>query len=136
MKKILASLFVGFFLAVLSVYGADKALVSEAQALKAKGDYLGAAKVHPKKLCKAIYLWNAAASTVGHRDGNGDWAINEKLSDTVKASGLELLAQAQAELDTYSEQDGTENEGCKGVNPKEVQRLINAVKACIEGNCK
>ena len=128
------SFFMSFvlFLAVSVCYSADKSLVEKAQGLKSKGDYAGAAEVHPKKLCKAIYYWNAACQIVGHRDESNDWAINNVVTAGEKEMGLALLAKAQSELDSSGEQDGTENEGCKGVDVNSLQKLINAVKKQVE----
>lgn|SRR3990167_10044374 len=116
------------FLAVSVCFGADKALVEEAQGSKAQGRYSDAAEVHPKKLCKAMYYWNAACQIVGHRDSNGDWAINKVVTAGEKELGLALLAKAESELESFHDQDGTENEGCKGVDPETLGKLISAVR--------
>lgn len=117
-------------------FTADPAKVHKAQALKKAGKYQEAAEVAPQKLCKAMYYWNAAAAIVGHRDENGDWAYDESVTESQKANAEELLKLADANLENYTDQDGTENEGCAGVDPKALSNLIAAVRACMAGNCK
>lgn len=138
MKKIFAVLLSLGLLLTLSVtaYAADPALVKQAQELKSKGDYEGAAKVHPKKLCVAMYYWNAACKVVGHRNEHNDWVRNAKVTNSEKVTGLALLDEAEKALEDSVTQDGTENAGCKGVDKDSLRRLIKAVRDCINGNCE
>jgi hypothetical protein len=137
MKKFFALfLSLGFFLAAhVCLADAHDNLVAKAQALKSAGKWEEAAAVHPRILCKAIYLWNAACTVCSHKDANGNWVINATVTADQKAQALALLTKAQADLNDTA-QVGTVDEGCAGVEPKELQRLIDAVTDCLNGNCK
>lgn len=140
MKRILGVLALAFSL-VVSVAVADTwdDAIYKAQALKKKGDYVGAAEATPRSLCKAIYYWNAACKVVGHQDVNGDWAINSEVSEADKTEGLRLLGLASDNLDAAvhgsgltAPDDGT----CKGVDPNDLRDLIQKVTDCINGHCQ
>lgn len=131
MKKLLvlmASCFLGVSVCLADSH--DDAVL-KAQTLKKAGKYEEAAQVHPRNLCKAMYYWNAACQAVGHRDENNDWAINASLTDAQKSEGKRLLALASTFLADTS-QDGTVDEGCKGVNADVLASLIDAVAKNID----
>ena len=121
--------------------------IAKAQALKKKGDFVGAAEATPRTLCAAIYYWNAAASVVGHLNDNNDWAINATLTAAQKTEGLRLLALAQTNLTAALAQAGAATDDgkytgapddgtCHLVDAAHTQDLIDEVTACINGNCK
>jgi hypothetical protein len=135
-----------FLMAALAFLGAAVCMadawddaIHKAQALKKTGDFVGAAEATPRTLCKAIYYWNAAAQTVGHKDVNGDWQINAKLTPEQKAEGLRLLKLSSDNLTAAGNEAGLtapDDGTCTGVTAADVQSLIDAVTACINGNCK
>ena len=140
MNKIIGVLALAFSLAI-SVVMADSwdDSIAKAQGLKKAGDYIGAAEATPRTLCKAIYYWNAACKVVGHKDANGDWAINATVSPADKTEGLRLLKLASDNLDNAVQgagltapDDGT----CKGVDVNDLKDLIQKVKDCAEGHCQ
>lgn len=135
MKKLFCLLVLAF-LAVFSVsFAADQDLVDKAHALKAKGDWKGAAEVAPQKLCAAIYYFNAAGKICGHRDDNGDWAINDENSASDLKEALALLDEADEAIVASKAQKGTEDAGCTGVDVKVLKAMITNMRACCEGHC-
>ena len=113
--------------------------IAKAQGLKKVGDFVGAAEATPRTLCKAIYYWNAACKVVGHKDANGDWAINATLTDAKKIEGLRLLGLASDNLKSAQTPSGLvapDDGTCKGVDADDLADLIGKVTACINGDCK
>lgn len=112
--------------------------INAAHKLKAKGDFVGAAEVSPRVLCKAMYYWNAACKVVGHRDSKGDWAINPTISAADKTEGLRLLKLSQDNLD-QADSDGLiagDDGTCSGVNADDLKDLIQKVTDCVNGHCQ
>ena len=138
MKKILSLLAV-FMIASLALADDWSDAIAKAHALKAKGDYAGAAEATPRSLCKAIYYWNAACQVVGHKDSKGDWAINDSLTEAQKSEGLRLLGLAADNLTASQNVAGLtapDDGKCTGVDPVDLRNLIQKVTDCINGNCQ
>ena len=139
MKTLILTLMVAFLGASVILADDFGDAVAKAHALKAKGDYVGAAEAHPRALCKAIYYWNAACVVVGHRDSNGDWAINPVVTADQKAQGLSLLGLASTNLDAAVQKAGLtapDDGTCKGVDPNDLKQLIQMVTDCVNGHCQ
>lgn len=142
MKKffaVLSVVLIGFLGVSICMGDAFDDQVTKAHQLKAKGDFVGAAEAHPRALCKAIYYWNAACKVVGHRDANGDWQINAKVSEADKAEGRHLLKLAQEQLTAANSKTGLvdgDDGTCTGVDPGSLMDLIGAVGDCIDGHCR
>lgn len=105
----------------------NAANAKKAQELKAKRDWLGAARVHPYSLCRASYLWNHACSLVGKKDKNNDWVyVPAKKAKNEEA--LAFLAQAEQELDNPDEV----SEGkCSGADAANLRTMIQHVREAI-----
>lgn len=129
MKKILLLLLAVCFLVACAApaFSWDPVLVKKAQSLKSKGDYKGAAAVHPSRLCQSIYLWNHACSLIGKRDKNRDWVYDDA-KQANNAEALQYLDQAEDLLSAAV----SEGDECKGVNPEVLGNLIDAVRAEIK----
>ena len=138
MKKLICLFLIAVLFAVVGVSMAgpdplwkehgDQA--KKAQALKAQGDYLGAAEMHPYSLCKAGYLWNYACSLIGKRDANGNW-IYDITKKANNAEALKYLDQADAMIATPDEV----SEGkCKGWNVELLKIYIVNVRKQIQAN--
>jgi hypothetical protein len=140
MKKFFGVLALAFSLVVSAAMADDFGdAISKAQALKKTGDYVGAAKATPRTLCAAIYYWTAACQVVGHKDDNGDWWINDKLTAEQKTEGLRLLGLANDSLSASQNKAGLtapDDGTCTGVDVATLETMISNVTACINGNCK
>ena len=137
-KKVLCFLLIAVLLAVVGISFAgpdplwkehgDQA--KKAQALKAQGDYLGAAEMHPYSLCKASYLWNYACSLIGKRDAKNNWCYDASKKAN-NADALKYLVQAEADINAPDEV----SEGrCKGDDAVDLQRRINLVRDQINAH--
>ncbi len=108
----------------------NAANAKKAQELKAKGDYLGASRVHPYSLCRASYLWNHACSLIGKKNASNDWVYDVSKKEK-NAEALAFLAQAEKEINTPDEV----SEGrCKGVDADNLRILIERVRGVIIAN--
>ena len=133
MKKLFGLILGVVFLFLTHVCLADQhdADVAKAQVLKKAGKWEEAAATHPRNLCKAMYFWNAACQTCSFKDAAGNWQLDPNLTRAQKMQTNALLDKAQASLDDQS-QVGTDDEGCSGVNVKQLQRLINKVRGAVK----
>lgn len=138
MKKILSVVMCLFFISAIAatVFAAGDpnwkqhlADAKDAKALKAKGNYLGAAKVHPSSACRAWYYWNYACSLVGKKDKNGRWVYDRELGAKNGEEGLRYLDIAEQNA---NDDDGFEGKGCDRAT---VLDLIAKVRSCIKGVC-
>lgn len=139
MKRIFAgvALFaVVFALGASLSLGADPSAVQKALDAKHLGDWVKAADYHPKDLCKAEYLWHAAAELVGHKNKAGNYVYDDKkATEAAKTQALEYLKQARAFIGSSHNQE-EENQGCKGVDEDDLTERIDLVEACCQGHCK
>jgi type II secretory pathway pseudopilin PulG len=106
----------------------NAANAKKAQELKARGDYLGAARVHPYSLCRASYLWNHACSLIGKKNANNDW-VYDAAKKANNEEALAFLAQAEQELDDPGDDPG---EGrCTGADAGNLRTLIKLVREAV-----
>ena len=123
--KIILSILLMF--AMGSVFAQDSDFVTavkSAHALKAKGDYAGAAQTSPQSLCRAMYHVHAAWLLIGKLNKNNDFVYDESKSGNNDVA-ISQLDAAQNDL------DNPDKLGCTGVEASIVKQFIDKTRAQI-----